>query len=113
HRVGSKSFASQANLTVNSRGSNAVIGPPAERPSIRRSQLVVTPLASGVTAPRPVITTLRRRLAPINPPDSLSCRRRGALARDDHEATRAQRQPGGENHVGFVDECPESIASGA
>jgi hypothetical protein len=68
HRVGSKSPASQANLTMNSRGSNAVIGPAAERPLTKCSQLVATSLANGVTAPSPVITTLRRPLAPISPP---------------------------------------------
>jgi hypothetical protein len=76
---------------MNSRGSNAVIGPAAERPPIRRSQLVATSLANGVTAPSPVITTLRRPLAPINPSDPQSAVDEEHLARDDHEATSTTR----------------------
>jgi glycosyltransferase involved in cell wall biosynthesis len=72
---------------MNSRGSNAVIGPAAERPLVTRSQLVATSLANGVTAPSPVTTTLRRPLAPINPSDPQSAVDEEHLARDDHEAT--------------------------
>jgi hypothetical protein len=68
HRVGSNSFASQAKLTGKPLASKALIAPAAERLPIKRSQLVATPLASGVTAPSPVIITLRRPFAPISPP---------------------------------------------
>ena len=67
HCVGSKSFASQANVTAKPVVSNAVIGPAAALPATRFSQLDRTSLPSGVTAPSPVITTLRHPLALISP----------------------------------------------
>jgi hypothetical protein len=41
-------------------------------------------------------------LAPINPPDPHPAVVEEHLARDYHEATRAQHEPGGERLVGFV-----------
>src|SRR6059036_1739770 len=73
--------------------SKAVIGPAPERPPIKRSQLVATSLANGVTAPSPVITTLWHPLAPISPPDPQSAIGEEHLAPDDQEATREQRLP--------------------
>jgi hypothetical protein len=66
HRVGSNSFASQAKPTGKPLASKALIAPAAERLAIRRFQLAATPPARGVTAPSPVITTLRRPFAPIS-----------------------------------------------
>ena len=60
--VASKSFTSQAKCTEYPLESNWVISAAPERPAVRFSQLVSTSLPSGVTAPRPVITTRRRPL---------------------------------------------------
>ena len=67
YSVASKSFTSQAKWTVNRLESNWVISPAPERPASRPSHVDSTSLPSGVTAPRPVITTLRLplRLAPV------------------------------------------------
>jgi len=65
--VGSKPFTSQAKVTAKALASKWVIGAAPERPAIRFSQVVGTSLPSGVTAPRPVITTLRRSPASVPP----------------------------------------------
>src|SRR5436190_3976840 len=65
-RAGSNSFASQAKPTGKPLASNAPIGPAAERPSTKRSQLNPTPSANGVTAPNPVTTTRRHPSQPTN-----------------------------------------------
>src|SRR5207302_8917977 len=78
-RAGSNSFASQAMPTENPLASKAEIGPAAERPSSRRSQLDATSPASGVTAPSPVTTTLRSPFARIGV-RSLVCHRQAAFA---------------------------------
>src|SRR5678816_4550334 len=44
-------------------GSNRVMSPTPDRPAIAASQVASTPVPSGVTIPRPVITTLRRDMA--------------------------------------------------
>src|SRR4051794_30102060 len=62
HCAGSKSLTSQANLTGKSETSNCVIGPAPDSPASRASHVVATSLPSGVSAPRPVITT---RLRPL------------------------------------------------
>ena len=59
HWPGSKSTASQAIRTVWSSVANAVIGAHAPSPASRRFHVVSTSAPSGVTAPRPVITTRR------------------------------------------------------
>jgi hypothetical protein len=60
HRVGSKSFSSQAKVVAYPSAGKAVMGAAPERPSIRFFQLVSTSFPRGVTPPIPVITTLRR-----------------------------------------------------
>src|ERR1044071_5964045 len=59
YSVGSKPVASQAKWTAKSVESNCVISPAPERPATSASQVDSTSTPSGVTAPRPVITTLR------------------------------------------------------
>ncbi len=59
HLVGSKPFSSQAKWTANSEGSKAVIGAAPLFPAVRFSQNVSASLPRGVTAPMPVMTTLR------------------------------------------------------
>src|SRR5206468_11252163 len=66
HGAGSKPFTSQANLTIYRVVSKAVIGAAADLAATRLSQLERTPLPNGVTAPKPVITTLRRPYAPTS-----------------------------------------------
>src|SRR5215831_1882594 len=60
--VASKPFTSHAKWTAYRLESNWVISPAPDRPATRFSQLVSTSFPSGVRAPRPVITTLRRPL---------------------------------------------------
>ena len=67
HCVGSKPFASHANVTGNPVVSNAVIESAVALPATRLSQLDCTSFPRGVTAPSPVITTLRSPLQPISP----------------------------------------------
>jgi hypothetical protein len=50
---------SQAMWQARWLGSNRVIRPAPDRPSISRAQVASTPLARGVTIPMPVITTRR------------------------------------------------------
>ena len=109
HCVGSKSFASQANVTGNPVVSNAVIGPAVALPATSFSQLDRTSLPSGVTAPSPVITTLRRPLAPIDldvPRSPVRRRTEGHLVRESAlEADIARRSV-------FVDDDPHRDAAG-
>src|ERR687892_2674675 len=56
--VGSNPFASQAKCVWYAVASNRVISPAADSPASRPAQVVWTSLPSGVTAPRPVTTTL-------------------------------------------------------
>src|SRR5207247_4498442 len=58
-RAGSKSFTSHANRTDDCTGSKRVIGPAPDRPATRASQVVRVVLPSGLTSPRPVMTTRR------------------------------------------------------
>ena len=105
-RAGSNSFASQAMPTENPLASKAEIGPAAERPSSRRSQLDATSPASGVTAPSPVTTTLRSPFAPIGvrslvcpprqrPRRALSCEARRPMRRAPSSLVPALRLVGG------------------
>jgi hypothetical protein len=64
-----KSFTSHANVTGYAEASKWVIGPAPLSPRINASQLVRTSFPSGVTAPRPVMTT---RLRPLSEPLSLN-----------------------------------------
>jgi hypothetical protein len=93
HRVGSNSFASQAKLTGKPPASKAQIGPPAQPPSIRRSQLTTMSLPSGVTAPSPVITLcdIRSRASTSDPQSALNnLRSRGAVHPFDLPANRPE-----------------------
>src|SRR5213594_3627053 len=58
-RAGSKSFTSHANRTDDFTGSKRVIDPAPDRPATRASQVVRVVLPSGLTSPRPVMTTRR------------------------------------------------------
>src|SRR5437867_3698660 len=58
-RAGSKSFTSHANRTDDCTGSKRVIAPAPDRPATRASQVVRVVLPSGLTSPRPVMTTRR------------------------------------------------------
>src|SRR6266571_4455467 len=57
--AGSKPFTSHANRTGDCAGSKRVIGPAPERPATSASQVARAVLPTGVTRPRPVMTTRR------------------------------------------------------
>jgi len=59
---GRNPFTSAANRVGKAEASKRVMGPTPDRPARTASQVGLTPMPRGVTAPRPVTTT---RLAPF------------------------------------------------
>src|SRR3990170_6840135 len=83
--TGSKPFTSQAKSTAKPSVSNCVIGPAPDAPAISAAQLDSTSLPSGVTAPRPVMTTLRLPLGELN------CASHSEAAVDEEHGARDER----------------------